>query len=51
MQLKPDDAEGHDWMGEALYAQGRFAEATSHFQAVVRLKPGCAAAYYKLRGH
>ncbi len=48
MQLKPDDAEGHDWMGEALYAQGRFAEATSHFQAVVRLKPGCAAAYYKL---
>jgi tetratricopeptide (TPR) repeat protein len=38
----------HNNLGDALMGQGRFAEAIKHFQKVIEIKPGFAAAFNNL---
>jgi len=48
LKLKPDDAEGHKNLGNALRLQGRQGKAVAHLQQAVRLKPTDAEAYHNL---
>ncbi len=48
LRLKPDYADAHNNLGDALGKQGQIAEAISQFQAALRLKPDYAEAHFKL---
>ena len=48
VRLKPDYAEAHNNLGNALTALGRVEEAAASFQEAVRLRPDYAEAHNNL---
>ncbi len=48
IHFKPDFAEAHNNLGNALQEQGQLAEAVAHYREALRLKPDYADAYYNL---
>ena len=48
LRLKPDYAEAHNNLGNALGSIGRSPEAIAHFEEALRLKPGYAEAHNDL---
>ena len=48
IQLKPDFAEAHNNLGNALRSNGQSDEAAASLQQAIRLKPDYALAYYNL---
>jgi tetratricopeptide (TPR) repeat protein len=50
LRLKPDDAEAHNNLANALRSEGRTREAISEYEAALRLKPGFAEADNNLGG-
>ena len=42
IKLKPDYAEGHNNLGNALFTVGKTEEAISHYKIVIKLKPDYA---------
>jgi len=51
IQLKPDFAEAHFRLGEALFFQGRIGEAIVEYYEAVRLKPELAEDLYMFAGY
>jgi tetratricopeptide (TPR) repeat protein len=49
LRIKPDDAETHHYLGNALAKQGRIQEAIGHYAAAVRINPNDARAKRKLK--
>jgi tetratricopeptide (TPR) repeat protein len=47
IRLKPD-GEAHRWLGYALFAQGKFAEAEAEYRAGLKLMTDAAALHYRL---
>jgi len=48
LQVKPDNAEAHINLGNALYQNGRREEAIVHFQKALEITPGYAEAMNNL---
>ncbi len=48
LRLKPDDANGHFYLGYALQLQEKLDEAIAAYQAAIRLKSDYAEAYFNL---
>ncbi len=48
LRLKPDIAEAHSNLGNALQRMGRYDEAISHYTEALRLKPDLAEAHNNL---
>jgi predicted negative regulator of RcsB-dependent stress response len=40
VRLEPDSATAHEFLGDALAAQGRTAEAAAHYQRALQIEPG-----------
>jgi predicted negative regulator of RcsB-dependent stress response len=40
VRLAPDLAKAHEFLGDALAAQGRTAEAAAHYQRALQIEPG-----------
>jgi cytochrome c-type biogenesis protein CcmH/NrfG len=40
VRLEPDFAKAHEFLGDALSAQGRTAEAAAHYQRALQIEPG-----------
>ena len=48
LQIKPDYAEAHNNLGNALLQKGRVDEAIAHYQKALQIKPDNAEAHYNL---
>ena len=48
IRLKPEFAEGHQGLGNALVRQGKLDEASAEYREAIRLKPDFAEAHYGL---
>ena len=48
MQLRPDDAEIHNKLGDAFYYAGQLREAIESYTQAARLRPDWAEAHYNL---
>ena len=48
LQIKPDFAEAHYNLGNALLQKGKVDEAIAHFQRALQIKPDYAEAHYNL---
>jgi Flp pilus assembly protein TadD len=48
LQIKPDYAEAHNNLGNALLQKGRVDEAITHYQAALQIKPDYAEAQNNL---
>jgi predicted O-linked N-acetylglucosamine transferase (SPINDLY family) len=46
LQLRPDDADAHHYLGNVCKDQGRLDEATACYQQALRLRPNYAEVYY-----
>lgn len=51
LEVQPDDARAHLYLGNLLYARGRAAEALPEWTEAVRLEPGLAIAHRNLGLH
>lgn len=51
LEVQPDDARAHLYLGNLLYARGRTAEALPEWAEAVRLEPGLAIAHRNLGWH
>ena len=48
LQLKPNDAEIYNKLGDAYYYAGRLREAIESYTEAARLRPDCAETFYNL---
>ena len=48
LQLKPDHAQAHGYLGSLMLAGGQLQEAAAHLSEAVRLDPNYADAYYNI---
>jgi Flp pilus assembly protein TadD len=48
LELKPDYAEAHNNLGNALVSRGQTDEAMAHYRKALELKPDCAEAHNNL---
>ena len=48
IRLKPEFAEGHQGLGNALVRQGKLDEASAEYREAIRLKPDHAEGHYGL---
>jgi cytochrome c-type biogenesis protein CcmH/NrfG len=48
LQLKPEDAEIHNRLGDAYYYLGRLREAIDSYTEAARLRPDWAETFYNL---
>jgi len=51
LELQPDDARAHLYLGHLLYAKGREEEAVREWEEAARLEPGLAVAHRNLGLH
>ena len=48
LQLRPEDAQIHNKLGDAFYYAGRLREAIEAYSEAARLQPDCAETFYNL---
>jgi spermidine synthase len=46
IELRPDDARGHRWLGMLRHRQRRFADAIAHYRAALAVEPDAATHYH-----